>query len=181
MAFNRISEFLSSEIGFPTRRISLSYQQLGGSFSGPSTLQQLLQEERQKGTEEGKRITVRKYQEQKEKELVRYIANVVEIGRAVRDTSNHFLQDFQIKAFRARLDPASRSLNLFFLIDSKLENENFFAAIVSEIERKILGKNNKIVDILYLNSRNKDVDNDAIISDYPFLFDLKKQENAVKS
>ena len=83
--------------------------------------------------------------------------------------------------FRVHLDFHAQPINLFFLLETNAEGERDFANIVNGIEQIVLGEENLSAEIFYLNRAGKKLDSASIQSDYPYIFDLKKIEDATRS
>lgn len=76
----------------------------------------------------------------------------------------------RVKEIKTNLDPATRKIDLFVIIDYDKPEERFrFSKAISAIERTMLIKRNLIVEIFYAIDDPAMIDRTAIDHDYPFI------------
>ena len=77
-------------------------------------------------------------------------------------------EGFVLKEARASFnDFSSKNIKILFIIETEIENELWFASLLSNLEKKIFEENNSIAELMYINQRDKELDRGLVESNYP--------------
>ncbi len=168
MTYNRIESFMNPELYLP--RLQKPVESL---FEGPKNFSTLLIQEIERVQQEAERKGYHKAIKDVEsvvgKELEKYIFNVSFIVSLVYYfTQNDIKKDIKIKDSRTRFCPDTGWIDIIFIIDANLADEIPFSNLLSNIEREFLQKQNIVLEMFYINERDKSIDYSTLKNDYPF-------------
>lgn len=168
---SRISEYIDSEVSLPAKARLPGDAKLYNTIIGGNktfkeladVFQQQLDQSVQKELEKRKRA-----------EFEEYVSTIFNISALVAAGAGKFTPKLKINECRARIDSKSEDINLFFLIEASYADEHMFASVITSVENSVLKVMNSVVEILYLNRKGKQIDHEAIVSDFPSTVDLEK-------
>lgn len=137
-------------------------------FDGPQDFKALLQEALERARQQGVKETIDKVSEGITEHLKRHIYEVIRTVSLVENIVKKSLPNLQIKDCRSKFCFDLGWINVFFVINSSLEDEILFSNLLNGIEQAILKEDNFIIETFFVNDREKEIDYSAIKNDYPF-------------
>jgi len=184
---NRIKKFAyeaSSQRYSKSLATSFDFNALESAIEGPKKFEELIQESVneaiEQGRREGEKEALRSVKQKREEEIENYFFTIVSTAKLIEAASKKFVPNLTILEFRARCDVTAKALDLYFLIDADTKDEQEFSKILDVVEQNVLDTKNSIAEIFFSNKRSKKIDHVTLKSDYPFVFDLRKLDNALK-
>jgi len=167
---NRLNSYLNSkEIPniLKSSPIALSGD-LDGFFNGPQDFQALLRQALARARQQGIKETIDKVAEGITEHLKKHISEVIRTASLVENITKKGLPNLQIKDCRSKFSFDLGWINLFFVINSSIEDEVLFSNLLNRVEQAILKQDNFIIETFFVNDRDKEIDYSAIKNDYPF-------------
>lgn len=167
---NRIKSYLNTkEIPNILRNTSLAVKgDLDGFFDGPQKFQELLQDALERARQQGIKEAIDKVSEGITEHLKKHISEVIRTASLVESIAKKTLPNLQIKDCRSKFCFDLGWINVFFVINSSLEDEVLFSNLLNGIEQAILKEDNFIIETFFVNDKDKEIDYSAIKNDYPF-------------
>lgn len=167
---NRIKTYLNTkEIPDILKSTSIAVRgDLDGFFDGPQNFQALLQQALERARQQGVKEAIDKVSEGMTEHLKKHISEVIRTASLVESIAKKSLPNLQIKDFRSKFCFDLGWINLFFVINSSIEDEILFSNLLNGIEQAILKEDNFIIETFFVNDKDKEVDYSAIKNDYPF-------------
>ena len=170
---NRIKSFVNQEIANSFSSYSLSSRLK--LFEGPQEIETLIakhiKEREEKAKREGYQAAIEEMRTEARKQIDQYIFLVTKIVDIVRDVATKKFNENELKIVDARtnfhLD--SFHINTLFVIKASLEKEFEFTQILNSIENLVLQEEHFVADLLYVNAKDKELDQSSIDNDYPFI------------
>lgn len=177
---HRIKSYLNSrEIPNTLKNTSLSVSgDLDSFFEGPQTFPVLLREALERARQQGVKEAIDKISAGITENLKKHISEVIRTVSLVDSVVKKTLPNLEIKAYRSKFCFDLGWINVFFVINSSVEDEISFSNLLNGVEQVILKEDNFIIETLFVNERDKEVDYSAIKNDYPFTIkpvDLEKK------
>ena len=168
MMQNRIELFLN-----PERYLSRLQKPVESLFEGPKNFSTLLIQEIERVQQEAERKGYQKAIEDVDrtvgKNLEKYISNISFIvGLVYYLTQDEIKKDIKIKDSRTRFCPDTEWIDIIFVIDANPADEIQFSNLLSNMEREFLQKQNIVLEMFYINERDKSIDYSTLKNDYPF-------------
>ncbi len=167
---NRITSYLNSqEIPDILKKASVAVKgDLDGFFDGPQNFQALLRDALDRAKQQGVKEAIDKVAEGITEHLKRHIYEVIKTASLVESLAKKSLPNLQIRDCRSKFSFDLGWINVFFVINSSLEDEILFSNLLNGVEQAILKEHNFIIETFFVNDRDKEVDYPAIKNDYPF-------------
>ncbi len=132
-------------------------------------LEYVLREAKRQGESEA----LERLKERAKKEAHEYIlivTKIVEVAyEVVRTQMAEEKIDIKIVEARTSFDFITKEIKILFVIDADEKGEKEFSEFVIASELFVLNRENYLADILYLNSRDSTLDQQAIGYDFPFV------------
>lgn len=172
MTQNRIKEFLySSPIDF--KKPSFSHRSVEALFEGPKNYATILSEviaaTKEKAEREGYKKALDDINRLAQKRVENYIFTVSLIVGIVHSAIKQgVIKNLTIIDSRAKFCFDSEWVDINFVIDADKETEIAFSNFLSHVQHVILEKRNIMIELFYLNERNRGIDYSALKNDYSF-------------
>lgn len=127
--------------------------------------------EEEKAKKEGYAEAFTKIAKTIKKKIDNYISSLTEIADIVSSVTKEAFKDEELKitAIRTNFYFDTGRINILFIIDGDIEREVRFCSILNEVEKFILEEENLIAELFYINRRGKELDEESIKRDYPFV------------
>lgn len=166
---NRVKSYLNSrEIPTILKNTPLPAPGDLDSFFDNQTFQALLRDALEKARQQGAREAIDKISAGITEYLKKHISEVIRTVSLVDSIAKKSLLNLQIKDCRTKFCFDLGWINIFFVINSSLDDEISFSNLLNGVEQVILKEDNFIIETFFINERDKEIDYSAIKNDYPF-------------
>ena len=150
-------------------------------FKGPDIRQLIskyveyrIQEARKEAFKEGYKEAIEKIKEAINKEIEDYMALVTKIVDLVYEIAKKEFKDLKIIEERTNFYFGSKWIKVLFIIEASCEDEIDFSNFLNEVEKIVFDKLNYACELLFLNKKNVEIDQESLNNDYPF---VRKRKN----
>jgi hypothetical protein len=99
----------------------------------------------------------------------KYIYNISFIVGLIHKVASDEIKNFKIVDSRARFSFDTEWIDLAFVIDSEFEDEIRFSSVLNRIQNSVFLNQKRIIEIIQVNQKNKELDHSVLKSDYPFI------------
>jgi hypothetical protein len=152
-------------------------------FKGPDIRQLIseyveyrVQEARKEAFKEGFEEAIGKIKETISKEIEDYMALITKIVDLVYEIVKKEFKDLKIIEERTNFYFGSKWIKILFIIETESsESEIDFSNFLNEVEKVVFDKLKYACELLFLNKKNVEIDQDSLNNDYPF---IRKRENS---
>ena len=173
---NRLEKYLTSEINLFEKSPALTHKSLDALFDGPKNLSGILTDvaeeiknREKKAEKKGYERAVADMNKAAKERVEKYIYNISFIVGLIHKVASDEIKNFKIVDSRARFSFDTEWIDLAFVIDSEFEDEILFSSVLNRIQNSVFSNQKRIIEIIQVNQKNKELDHSVLKSDYPFI------------
>jgi len=127
-----------------------------------------------RGTEAGANRAIEELRERLESEFNEYLTRVYHVAFEICSVVNSVRKN-SFHSVRAKFHLKSKFVELFCVFESTFEEEIKIGDKMADLSRKLLVEKDCPNEIMFINALDRDIDFEAIKSDYPHLLTIKSQ------
>ena len=152
-------------------------------FRGPDIYQLIseyvecrIQEAKKEAFREGFEEAIERIKEAINKEIEDYMALVTKIVDFIYEIVKKEFKDLKIIEERTNFYFGSKWIKILFIIETESsELEIGLSNFLNEVEKVVFNKLNYVCELLFLNKKNVEIDQESLNNDYPF---IRRREDA---